>query len=257
MCAVALGPYGPNARSEQYLVPSMARIFIVEDSDSLREATEVYLKNDGHEVVGFARAEGVIEAVRHDAPHLCILDIMLPGRSGLLLGQEIRQYSSVPFIFLTARDDEQSRLTGFSFGADDYVTKPYSMKELVMRVRAILRRTGEDHRTDGINEATRITCSESGHTLHVDFSAQTAALDGKQVDLTRTEWGIVDVLCRNPGAIVNRGELFRAVFGYNETTESRSLDTHFRNLRKKLGGAPWFRTVRGRGYQVVGDETGQ
>lgn len=230
----------------------MARIFVVEDSEGLREATAEYLRSDGHDVRVFETGHGVVEAVRAARPDLCILDIMLPGRSGLVIGREIRRFSDIPFIFMTARDDESSRLAGFAAGGDDYVAKPFSPRELVMRVRAILRRSSAGI-TGAAARLTTVVYRAGADRLVLDVEARDCSLNDAAISLTRTEWDILTVLIQEPGAVVKREMLLGAVLSYGAGTESRTLDTHLKNLRAKLGTEEWIQTVRGVGYRFVGN----
>ncbi len=232
----------------------MARIFLVEDSEGLREATAEYLRRDGNEVRVFETGHDVVAAVRVEHPDLCILDIMLPGRSGLFIGREIRQFSDIPFIFITARDDERSRIAGFEAGGDDYVVKPFSPRELVMRVRAILRRaSSEPHVEESLKVVTYRVDSDQ---LVIDVDARMSTVNGAAISFTKTEWDILTMLTQEPGTVVERQTLLDTVFAYGAGTESRTLDTHLKNLRGKLGTGEWIRTVRGVGYRFMGEVVG-
>ncbi len=229
----------------------MARIFLVEDSEGLREATAEYLRSDGHEVRVFETGHDVVEQVRASRPDLCILDIMLPGRSGLSIGREIRQFSEIPFIFITARDDERSRVAGFAAGGDDYVAKPFSPRELVMRVRAVLRRVSPGGAEE--SDKTSVRAFQVGQDrLSIGATVSTATINGATVAFTKTEWEILLVLTQEPGEVVEREMLLGAVLSYGAGTESRTIDTHLKNMRAKLGLEDWIRTVRGVGYVFVG-----
>ncbi|MCG8479163.1 MAG: response regulator transcription factor [Spirochaetales bacterium] len=230
----------------------MARIFLVEDSEGLREATAEYLRNDGHDVRVFETGHDVAEAVRAARPDLCILDIMLPGRSGLFIGREIRRFSDTPFIFMTARDDERSRVAGFEAGGDDYVVKPFSPRELVMRVRAILRRASPESSVGPAQRPVAVYRIGSNR-LVVDLDSRTATVNGVATSFTRTEWDILTMLTQEPGTVIEREMLLDTVFAYGAGTESRTLDTHLKNLRAKLGAGEWIQTMRGVGYRFMGD----
>ena len=233
----------------------MARIFVVEDSEGLREATAEYLRSDGHHVRVFETGHGVVDAVRTARPDLCILDIMLPGRSGLFIGREIRRFSDIPFIFMTARDDESSRLAGFEAGGDDYVAKPFSPRELVLRVRAVLRRSSAGTSVVATRRTT-VVYRAGADRLVLDVESRDSSLNNAAVSFTRTEWDILTVLVQEPGALVEREMLLGAVLAYGAGTESRTLDTHLKNLRAKLGAEEWIQTVRGVGYRFLGNPVG-
>ena len=233
----------------------MARIFLVEDSEGLREATAEYLRNDGHDVRVFETGHDVVEAVRAARPDLCILDIMLPGRSGLFIGREIRRFSDIPFIFMTARDDERSRVAGFEAGGDDYVVKPFSPRELVMRVRAVLRRAAPELHATSAQRPAAVYCVGEDR-LVLDLDSRDSTVNGAAITFTRTEWDILTMLIQEPGATIEREMLLDTVFAYGAGTESRTLDTHLKNLRAKLGTGEWIQTVRGVGYRFMGNAIG-
>ena len=227
----------------------MAEIFIVEDNDNLREAVVSYLRLDDHRVVEFDRVRGVMEALATHDPDLIILDVMLPDGDGFLLARRIRSAHAVPILFLTARTSESDRITGFEVGGDDYVVKPFSAKELALRVKAILRRSGdarEDSPSGGLWHL-------AGHTLEMDSQAHRAASDGTEVVLTAAEWKILDFLAENAGIVIGRARLLGECLDYMAEGSERTIDTHVKNLRAKLGWSPWIETVRGFGYRFAGD----
>ncbi len=228
----------------------MARIYLIEDSDDLREATAVYLRRDGHDVIEFGRADELTHYETDRPPDLYILDIMLPGRSGLNLANEIRSISQTPIIFISARYDEMTKTAAFGAGADDYVVKPYSPRELALRVRAVLRRFGAESATP-LGRQSVVRCRTNNRTMTVRFDARRVDIDGNTVSLTKTEWKIIETLCRNADVVVTREQLLHQVFGYNTTVRSRAVDTHIKNLRRKLGSTDWFETVHGQGYRII------
>jgi DNA-binding response OmpR family regulator len=164
----------------------MESIFIVEDNESIREAVAGYLKLSDYEVTQFSGISGLKEAVMEDKPDLLILDVMLPDGDGFIFAKELRQYSKVPLIFLSARESESDRITGFEIGADDYIVKPFSSKELVLRVDAVLRRAGHDSRTGNGN-----IWILGNDTLDFDEGAHIALMNGEEVKLTAAEWKIL------------------------------------------------------------------
>jgi DNA-binding response OmpR family regulator len=226
----------------------VARIFLIEDNESIREAVAGYLKLEDHEVIEFGGVADVLEAMRHRAPDLAILDVMLPDGSGFALAKQIRAESRVPLVFLTARESESDRITGFELGADDYVAKPFSPKELVLRVQALLRRAGG---AAGPMEADG--CWECGGAkVCLDGAGHRALLDGVALTLTAAEWKILEHLARNPGIVVSRERLLGESLGYDYEGSERTIDTHVKNLRAKLGDPGWVETVRGFGYRFAG-----
>jgi DNA-binding response OmpR family regulator len=228
----------------------MARIYLIEDSDDLREATAVYLVRDGHEVTEFSSADAFLATETEECPDLYILDIMLPGRSGISLAHTIRARSDTAIIFVSAREDEMTKTAAFSAGADDYMVKPYSPRELALRVAAVLRRTAPDENRTPSGAGVLRFVSES-QTMTVDGFSRRVLIDDREVPLTRTEWGILATLARGSGSVVSREQLLYQVFDYESGVQSRALDTHIKNLRRKLGAGRWVETVHGQGFRIT------
>jgi DNA-binding response OmpR family regulator len=227
----------------------LARIFLVEDNESIREAVAGYLKLEEHEVIEFGSVADVLEVMRHKQPDLAILDVMLPDGSGFALAKKIRAVSRMPLVFLTAREAESDRITGFEIGADDYIVKPFSPKELVLRVQALLRRYGTPAAPKGIDG-----CWGHGTSrLCLDAGGHRAVLDGSELDLTAAEWRILEYLALNAGIVVSREHLLGESLGYAYEGSERTIDTHVKNLRAKLGDRGWVETVRGFGYRFPGN----
>jgi len=228
----------------------MAKIFVVEDNEALREAVCSYLRLNDHEIVEFSRIEGVFEAVETKPPELIILDVMLPDGDGFLLARKLRASHNVPIIFLTAKASESDRITGFELGADDYLTKPFSTKELSLRVEAVLRRTRVSEQT----EPDRLRWRLGGHTLELDEAGHRASVDGNPINLTVAEWKILSHLSTRPGVVVGRERLLGEGLDYLVAEGSeRTVDTHIKNIRSKLGSSDWIETVRGFGYRFSGN----
>ena len=229
----------------------MARIFVVEDNDSLREAVCSYLRLNDHEIVEFARLGGVLEAVDTRPPDLIVLDVMLPDGDGFLLARKIRRSHGVPIIFLTAKATESDRITGFELGADDYVVKPFSPRELSLRVEAVLRRSGRA----AAEEVRTGRWSLGEHVLELDETSHRASVDEAEISLTVAEWKILSYLAARSGTVVGRERLLGESLDYLVAEGSeRTVDTHIKNLRAKLGEADWIETVRGFGYRFSGVE---
>jgi len=224
----------------------MAKILIVEDNDNLREAVTGYLKIDGHEVLEFARIRGLYEAVEKESPDLIILDVMLPDGDGFLTAKKLREKSDTPIIFMTAKSEESDRITGFEVGADDYIVKPFSPKELTLRVKAILRRLG------GEETENHESWSHENHELHVSIDTHQVLHDGRDIQLTAAEWKILLYLVERPGAVVGRSRILSESLDYIAEGSERTIDTHVKNIRAKLGHAGWFETIRGFGYRFTG-----
>ncbi|MFP4011200.1 MAG: response regulator transcription factor [Spirochaetaceae bacterium] len=228
----------------------MSRIYIIEDNKLIREGVAEYFQVAGYEVVQFEQAAGVLEALRVSPPDAIILDIMLPDKSGYILAQEIRKSSSVPILFLTAREEESSRVMGFEIGGDDYIVKPFSTKELLLRTQAVLRRaggTGESEREEGV-------WHRDGRELHIDTRSRKAALDGKELPLTNAEWSILSYLAFREGRAVSRLQILGDCLGYHYEGSERTVDTHIANIRHRLGRGGWIETVRGYGYRFIPEE---
>jgi DNA-binding response OmpR family regulator len=227
----------------------MALIIIVEDNEAIREAAASYLRLQDHEVLEFGKISGVLDAVKMKNPDLLILDIMLPDGDGFRLAKRIREKSEAPILFLTARTSESDRITGFEVGADDYVTKPFSPKELVLRVNAILNRTrkGKDLRTGNWKLGK--------DRLGIDEKSHRAYANSREVTLTAAEWKILTYLVQNQGIVITRDRILGECLDYMAEGSERTVDTHVKNVRKKLGNPDWIETVREYGYRFAGQQT--
>ena len=227
----------------------MARIFLVEDNKNLREAVASYLSLNNHGVVEFGRTQGVMEAMDTRAPDLVILDVMLPDSDGFHLAKRIRKDHDVPIIFLTARTSESDRVTGFELGGDDYVVKPFSPKELVLRVEAVLKRSGSNQKADAKTGRWEL----GGAILELNQGAHRATLDGNEVNLTTAEWSILSHLAINEGIVISREKLLGECLDYMIADQSeRTIDTHIKNIRAKISDGGWIKTIRGFGYRFAG-----
>jgi len=226
----------------------MSRILIVEDEATLRDTLALNLRAEGHDVI--AAGDGVtgLQHAREQSPDLVILDLMLPKLDGLSLTRMLRRDSNVPIIMLTARGTEMDRIAGLETGADDYVVKPFSLGELLARVRANLRRASTGPRA----VASRL---QSGD-LVLDLLARRAILAGEEVKLTHREFDLLAELMRNQGAVLSRDLLLTRVWGYDYGGDSHTVDVHVRWLREKVEVDPSapkrITTVRGVGYRFEG-----
>ena len=224
---------------------SRQRILAVDDEESILKAVRYALEQDGFEVHTAGDAAGAEFLFEEVHPDLLILDIMLPGKSGLDLARDIRETSDVPIIMLSARGDEVDRILGLEFGADDYVTKPFSPRELVSRVKAILRRAG---RTSG--GRGKITLGD----LVVDSESHQVFMRGEPVHLTTSEFGILQFLANHPGKAFSRAEILGGLWDESPVGDERSIDVHVHNMREKLELDPkepeYLLTVRGYGYRL-------
>lgn len=217
----------------------MSKILIVDDEDKIREIIKKYAAFDGFET---DEASGGLEAIsktREKDYDLIILDIMMPDLDGFSVCREIRKKYNTPIIMLSARGEEYDRLHGFEVGVDDYVVKPFSPKELMMRVAAILKRTS----------SANIDVMEIGG-IKIDFSARIVYIDGEKVDMTPKEYDLLFYFARNRGIALTREKLISNVWGYDFFGDDRTLDTHIKLLRKSLGAyANYIVTLRGVGYR--------
>jgi len=224
----------------------MPTVLVVEDEREIARIASDYLQHAGFAVVsaGDGAAALAIAAARH--PDLVILDLGLPGIDGIDVARELRRSSDVPIIMLTARVEESDRLLGLDLGADDYITKPFSPRELVARVRAVLRRAGL---TAAGADVVRLG------DLTIDLPRMVATRNGTAVDLTPTEFQLLATLARQPGRIYTRGQLLDAVRGIEVESFERAIDTHIKNIRRKLEPDPhqprYVLTVYGIGYKAA------
>jgi two-component system, OmpR family, alkaline phosphatase synthesis response regulator PhoP len=226
----------------------MKTILVVDDEAKIAELARDYLEHAGFTVRTATDGEQALAAVRRDRPDLVVLDLGLPGLDGLDVTRSIRRDSNLPVIMLTARDDELDKLLGLELGADDYLTKPFSPRELVARVRAVLRRVDVDAepRTRELIRAGELT---------LDLPRMRAELAGRSIDLTPTEFALLAALARQPGRIFTRSQLLDAVHGVAFESYERAIDTHIKNLRRKLEPDPrspsHVLTVYGVGYRYA------
>jgi len=226
----------------------MKTILIVDDEPRIAELARDYLEHAGFGVRIAATGEAALQAVRRDRPDLVVLDLGLPGIDGLDVTRTIRRDSNLPVIMLTARDDELDKLLGLELGADDYLTKPFSPRELVARVRAVLRRAdaGAAGEPDEVVRAGDVT---------LDIPRMRTDVAGRSVELTPTEFTLLTALARQPGRIFTRSQLLDAVHGVAFESYERAIDTHIKNIRRKLEPDPrrpsHVLTVYGVGYRFA------
>ena len=223
----------------------MTKILVIDDEPSIINLVSAYLKPEGYEVYTAADGNAGLKAARAFKPDLIILDLMLPGMDGIELLSILRRESDVYVIMLTARTDETDKIVGLSVGADDYVTKPFSPRELVLRVRNLLGRRPAMEHAGALLQVGRIG---------VDLSRHQVTVDGKVVELTATEFKLITVLAQRRGRVQSREQLLRDVWEYDAEIDTRTVDTHVRRLREKLGtAAEALDTVRGVGYRFRDD----
>jgi two-component system OmpR family response regulator len=221
----------------------MARILVVDDDGHIRQVVRYALERAGHAVREAKDGAEALSAVERDAPELLVLDILLPEDDGLAVCKRIRQHSRLPIIFLSSRDDELDRVIGLELGADDYITKPFSPRELVARVAAVLRRASPEE----------VQGTEVSHgKLSMDEARRRCRWAGQDVVLTVVEFDLLRVLLSAPGRVFERAQLVSQVYGHGHYITERTVDSHIRRVRKKLldQGADPIETVYGVGYRL-------
>lgn len=225
----------------------MSRILVVEDDAAILRGLKDNLEAEAHEVITATDGESGYRMIQTEAPDLVILDLMLPGLSGYEVCRKVRQDNlALPIMMLTARGDEADRILGLDLGADDYMAKPFSIRELLARVRALLRRA-----TPALVENQELRFGD----VVVDFRGYQATVRGQQVSMTRKEFGVLGLLAARSGEAVTRAELLTEVWGYRADTTTRTVDNHLASLRAKLEAEPanpqYLITVHGVGYKLV------
>src|SRR5438445_1985341 len=226
----------------------MKTILVVDDEPKIVELARDYLEHAGFAVRTAADGRAALDVARREHPDLIVLDLGLPGLDGVDVTRQLRRDSNLPVIMLTAGDDELDKLLGLELGADDYLTKPCSPRELVARVRAVLRRA------DASAEPATVEIIRAGD-LTLDLPRMRAELAGRSIDLTATEFQLLAALARQPGRIFTRSQLLDAVHGVAFESYERAIDTHIKNIRRKLEPAPrrprYILTVYGMGYKLA------
>ena len=233
----------------------MKKILIIEDEENIRELVTYNLKANGYETI---EAEdgltGITQAYKVN-PDLILLDIMLPGKDGYEICRELRQDNiKTPIIMLTAKSEEVDKVLGLEFGADDYVAKPFGIRELLARIKAVLRRADMNN-----SEVTEVTQEEdleniTAGNIFIDQRRHQVTVDGEQIELTFKEYELLSFLAKNRGRVYSRDELLDKVWGIDYVGETRTVDVHIRHLRQKLGqdekDSDYIETIRGRGYKL-------
>lgn len=226
----------------------MTNILIVEDEESLADPLAFLLRKEGFETTWAADgSQALVEFERGDFD-IVLLDLMLPGMSGTDVCRQIRNISAVPIIMVTARDSEIDKVVGLEIGADDYVTKPYSSRELIARIRAVLRRGGEQELQEENDDQILV-----GGRVRMDVERHTVTVDGQPVPMPLKEFDLLEYLLRNAGRVLTRGQLIDRVWGADYVGDTKTLDVHVKRLRSKIEAEPsrpkQLMTVRGLGYK--------
>lgn len=220
-------------------------IYCVEDDNSIRELVVYSLKSSGYEVIGFENGTIAQEVIKTTIPDLILLDIMLPDKDGITILQELKndsKTSNIPVIMLTAKSSEYDKVLGLDSGADDYISKPFGMMELLSRVKALLRRASNDTDNSIINHKN----------LKIDTKAHRVFVEGVSIELTLKEYELLLLLLQNKGIVLQRDVILQNIWGYDFDGETRTVDVHIRTLRSKLNITPdIIETVRGVGYRIT------
>jgi len=223
----------------------VTRVLVVEDEESYSDALAYMLRKEGFEVAIAATGPDALTSFDRAGADLVLLDLMLPGLSGTEVCRELRNRSKVPIIMVTARDTEVDKVVGLELGADDYVTKPFSSRELIARVRAVLRRGGEPDEL--------ITNTVEAGPVRMDVERHTVSVDGRAVNMPLKEFDLLELLLRNAGRVLTRGQLIDRVWGSDYVGDTKTLDVHVKRLRAKIepdpGNPKYLVTVRGLGYK--------
>ena len=228
-------------------VDFMERVLIVEDDENIRQLLKLTLASFNYELVDFENGKDAYDYLQNNKVDLAILDLMLPGMNGYDILKFIRSKATLkdlPVIILSAKDKELDKIMGLDLGADDYLTKPFSVLELAARIRSLLRRSKKDERLIQI------------HGLCIDLDKRTVTIHEESVELTFKEFELLKYLAKNEGRAVSREELINQIWGYDFIGESRTLDVHINSLRKKMGNeyAHWIQSVRQVGYRFVAED---
>jgi two-component system, OmpR family, response regulator RegX3 len=223
----------------------MTRVLVVEDEESFSDALSYMLRREGYEVEVAATGPDALTAFDRAGADMVLLDVMLPGLSGTEVCRSLRARSHVPIIIVTARDAEVDKVVGLELGADDYVTKPFSSRELVARIRAVLRR--------GADPDDLVTSTIEAGPVRMDVERHVVSVDGAQVALPLKEFDLLELLLRNAGRVLTRGQLIDRVWGADYVGDTKTLDVHVKRLRSKIEPDPanpkYLVTVRGLGYK--------
>jgi len=221
------------------------KIFILDDEKDIRELVSVHLKKNNFQVQGFENASSLFKTLKKEKPNLLLLDLMLPDKDGMEICKELKQdslYAMIPIIMLTAKADEMDKILGLEFGADDYITKPFSTRELVARIKAVLRRS---------RPVISQEIMEIDKTLKINFSKHEVLVKKEKINLTLKEFNILTLLAQKQGWVYSREQILDAVWGNDDFVYERTVDVHIKHLREKLKeSAHLIKNVRGLGYKL-------
>jgi DNA-binding response OmpR family regulator len=239
-----------QATQQAHTYMSGETILIVDDEPTIVEVVGLYLQREGYRVVTAADGAAALSLVEQQRPDLVVLDLMLPGLSGLEVTKRLRAGGELPIIMLTARGEEADRVVGLELGADDYVTKPFSARELVARVKAVLRRSHPEVAPTDLAASSALAIGG----LRLDASARTVSLDGQPINLTVREFDLLQFLMRHPDQVFTREQLLDQVWGYTFASDMGTVTVHIRRLREKIERDPanpvFLQTIWGVGYKL-------
>lgn len=220
------------------------KIMVIDDDENIVELVSLYLEKEGHEVVPFTSSNAAFSAFKREAPSLILLDVMMPGMDGYQFLSEIRKFSNIPVIMITAKGETFDKVLGLELGADDYLVKPFDTKELLARIKAVFRRYGSS-----AEESRSLVIPD----LTIDLDKYTITYMGTQMELPPKEIELLYFLCSNPNKVYTREQLLDKIWGYDYVGESRTVDVHIKRIREKIEGPnSWeIKTVWGVGYKFV------
>ncbi|MDC7235172.1 MAG: response regulator transcription factor [Spirochaetales bacterium] len=227
----------------------MEHIMVLEDSESILQSVENYLRLNDYEVTACSSCRDAEEKLDQLKPDLAIIDVSLPDGNGFFFAREHLVSRSIPFVFLTSQNQESDRITGFELGALDYVVKPFSLKELILRIKAILKRAA-DH--PDISDHTN-QWKLNDDILQYDSRIHRITINASDIHLTTTEWDILSALIQHDGAILSREQIQSNIHLLSTELSPRTIDSHIKNLRNKLGNPEWVKAVRGFGFRFTGE----
>ncbi|MDP2090964.1 MAG: response regulator transcription factor [Candidatus Gracilibacteria bacterium] len=220
----------------------MKKILIIEDDKGISTSLKLYLENSNFKIEIHDEGLNAISKIQSISPDLIILDVNLPGKNGIEITSELRVFSAIPIIMLTARSSEFDRVTGLEVGADDYIAKPFSPRELLARINTIVRRLDNNNIQD-----TDLLLHQG---VELNINKKKVKVDGKEIILTANEYDILKKLIQEKGTIVTRETIMKEIIGYDKYIYDRTIDTHIKNLRKKIGKQNFIITIRGEGYRI-------
>ncbi|MCQ2358998.1 MAG: response regulator transcription factor [Phascolarctobacterium sp.] len=229
----------------------MAKILVADDEQSIREILRIYLENEGYEVLEAEDGADALRKIELDKPDLVLLDIMMPILDGIEVCRQVRKHHDIPIIMATAKDADDDRILGLEMGADDYITKPFNNRELMARVKAVLRRSSTQQEDNNKNSKKNVTLDG----LIIDVESFTVTAFGKSIALTSREFELLYHLASNPNKAFSRNQLLEEIWGYSYYSDTRTVDTHIKRVRQKLNipvDCTWdIETVWGLGYKLT------